>query len=150
MNYFLLPNKFKKPGMILLTVFVVLGLFFTIFDWQPEFLNVRWFSLFPDDLLGSKNNLMDEILSVGIILSGLMAGFSREKEEDEYISRIRLNALVWAVYVNYAILLLAIIFISGTAFLSVMIYNMFTTILFFIIRYQWLLYRGRKEAGDEE
>jgi hypothetical protein len=47
------------------------------------------------------NNILNEILGVVIILSLLVVAFSKEKSEDEYISKIRLESLVWSVYLNY-------------------------------------------------
>jgi hypothetical protein len=70
-----------------------------------------------------------------------MVGFSKEKIEDEYIASIRMNALVWAVFVNYSLLIVAFIFIYDLSFLNVMAYNMFTVLLLFIIRFHYLLFK---------
>jgi hypothetical protein len=92
------------------------------------------------------NNILNEIVGVLIILSSIFVAFSKEKEEDEYISKIRLESLVWAVYVNYGILLISLLFIYDFSFLYVMIFNMFTVIIFFIIRFYWQLNKLKNES----
>lgn len=92
------------------------------------------------------NNILNEILGIIMIISSVLVAFSKEVNEDEYISKIRLESLVWAVYLNYAILLLAFVFVYGMSFLWVMIFNMFTILIFFIIRFNWQI-RKLKTKG---
>ncbi len=97
-----------------------------------------------------RNNVSDEITSVLLIIGGLLVSLSRTKNEDEYISKIRMESLVWAVYVNYGILLLAVLFVFGTHFLNIMIYNMFTILLFFTFRFHYVLYKSKRAIIYEE
>ena len=96
------------------------------------------------------NNILNEIIGVMLIISFLLVAFSKERQEDELIAKIRLESLVWATYVNYAVLLFSMIFIFGMSFLWVMIFNMFTILLFFIIRFNWQVRNLNKTIGDEE
>jgi hypothetical protein len=125
---------------------LILGLAVLILEYEPIFLDVNLPTVFIDDfefssskgLLGFvNNNILNEIFGILIIISSLFVAFSKEKLEDEYISKIRLESLVWAVYVNYGILLFSFLFIFDFSFLWVMIFNMFTVLLFFIIRFNW-------------
>lgn len=113
------------------------------FDWRNSILNsnpsIEW----------SKNNISDEIASVLIIVGGILVSFSKTKEEDEYISKIRMESLIWATYVNCLILIVAIIFVFDLSFLNVMIYNMYT-LFFFMIRFHYELYKSKKVIKDEE
>jgi hypothetical protein len=43
--------------------------------------------------------------------------------------------LVWALVVNYSILLFAILFVYDMTFLHVLFFNMFTPLIFFVIRF---------------
>lgn len=159
-NY-LFPNSFKKISGILLLLAVLshiilsivnqndnviefqMKVFGIIYDGPNYGLDVHYFVL-------GENNILDEILMTFYILNGIIFAFSKEKVEDEMVSKIRLESLVWATYVNYGILLLCIIFIYGFSFLNVMIYNMFTLLLFFIIRFHWMLYKNNKTYNYEE
>ncbi|MCB0745212.1 MAG: hypothetical protein KDC67_14990 [Ignavibacteriae bacterium] len=158
LNY-LFPNKFKKVGWLILIPSSIVGLVTLIFAYQPSFLDFNVPAIFVDELTLSdnkrlfgmvNNNILNEILGILIIISSLFVAFSKEKSEDEYISKIRLESLVWAVYVNYAILLFSFLFIFDFSFLYVMIFNMFTVLLFFIIRFNWQISKLKKSVGYEE
>ena len=156
LNY-LFPHKYKRIGWIILITAVLLGLFTLITNYEPYLLEFNVPAIFAEKLFGENeyfkminNNILNEILGVLIIVSGLFVAFSKEKLEDELISKIRLESLVWAVFLNYAVLLLAIIFIYDMPFFWVMIFNMFTILIFFIIRFNWQIYRLKNAADYEE
>ena len=141
---YLFPNRFKKLGWLILIPVSIIGIYITVVDFEPAFLNLKLPALFIDEFMGEKkfiglleNNFLNEIVGVLLIISSLLVAFSAEKEEDEYIAKIRLESLVWAVYINYGILLLSILFIYDLAFFWVMIFNMFTILWFFIFRFNW-------------
>lgn len=143
LNY-LFPSKYKKIGWIIFIPTLLFGLFTIIFEYEPEILNTKVFGIFIDEFFKEDrflgmldNNILNEILGILMIISSVLVAFSKEVNEDEYISKIRLESLVWAVYLNYAILLLAFLFVYGISFLWVMIFNMFTILIFFIIRFNW-------------
>ena len=61
--------------------------------------------------------------------------FAREKIEDEQIWQIRLDLIkMWAIYVNYLILILSLAFINDTA--HILELNLWVPLLFFIIRFR--------------
>jgi len=155
MNY-LLSNKFKKPGWILFSFGIMLGIIHVFNNYESDFLTTKVISLFHNDIIVSENNgllsvinnsVIDELLSLMIITGGLMVGFSKEKIEDEFISKIRLSSLKWAILINYGILLFATLFFYHTNFMNVMIYNMFTPLIIFIVRFNYIIY---KKVGHEE
>lgn len=154
-NY-LFPNKYKNVGWLILIPSAILGLLVTGSGYEPNYLDFRVPALFIDEIIGERhlvgmveNNLLNEILGILVIISSLFVAFSREKVEDEYISKIRLESLVWAVFVNYGILLVAFLCIYDLSFLWVMIFNMFTILWFFIIRFNWRIVK-LKNASDEK
>lgn len=155
-NY-LFPYKYKKIGWMVLVPSAIFGLIALIIDYQPIFLDWSVPAFFVDEILGEKrvfsitnNNLLNEILGILCIVSLLLVAFSKEKYEDEFIAKIRLDSLVWATYVNYAILLIALITVYGLSFFWVMELNMFTILIFFIIRFNWLIYQSKKSIGYDK
>lgn len=155
-NY-LFPSKYKNIGWFILIPSAILGLLTLLYDYEPAFLDFNIPAIFADEFFGDKhffglvnNNVLNEIFGILIIISSLLVAFSKEKSEDEYISKIRLESLVWAVYVNYAILLFTFLFIFDLAFLWIMIFNIFTVLLFFIIRFNWQISKFKKSAKYEE
>src|SRR5690554_6870335 len=106
LNY-LFPNKYKRTGWFILIPSAIIGFLTLIFEFESDFLNFSVPAIFVDQFFNDmeffgmiRNNILDEILGVFVIVSSIMVAFSKEKAEDEYISKIRLESLVWAVYVN--------------------------------------------------
>jgi hypothetical protein len=155
---FLFPNKFKRIGWFTLIPSAIIGLSTLIYEYEPSFLDFNVPAIFVDELFSVNkktfrmvtNNILNEILGVLIIISTFFVAFSKEKSEDEYISKIRFDSLAWAVYFNYAILILTVLFIYDFAFLWVMVFNMFTVLLFFIVRFNWQISKLKKSASYEE
>jgi hypothetical protein len=84
-------------------------------------------------------DLIDEVLSLGILAGLMIVGFARLKVEDERVAQLRLESLQWAMYGNTLVLVLCILLVHGLAFINIMIYNMFTPLLIFVLRFHWLL-----------
>ncbi len=153
---FLFPYQFKRVGWILLIPSAILG-FITIFDIMKfQFLDLKVFAIYSshfgwNTLFGiENNNIADEIFGILCIIGAIFLAFSKEKHEDEFIAKTRMESLVWATYINYAILIICILFFYEIAFLYVMIFNMFTILILFIIRFNYILYRSRKSLQYEK
>ncbi|MDH7446607.1 hypothetical protein [Aquimarina sp. 2201CG14-23] len=153
---YLLSNKFKKPGWVLFIIGIIFGIILLIKDLESNFIETKVISLFHNGAFSKTNNgiisiitndIVDELITIIIIIGGLMVSFSKEKIEDEFISKIRLDSLTWAILVNYGILLFATIFIYDMQYFNVLIYNMFTPILIFILRFNYVVY---KKPNHEE
>lgn len=157
---YLLPHSLKLLGWILLVPGFLLGILFMLLwsgEYNPDFLDVSMFAIFSDPLFSdgtyfsfTKTNLIDEIISILIIVGSLLVVFSKESQEDELISKVRLESLVWAVYVNYAVILFTILFFYGISFTWVFIFNMFTVLLIFIVKFNWAIYQLRSGELDEK
>ena len=77
-----------------------------------------------------------------MVLVGLfLIAFSKERVEDEQIVQLRLDSLRWAIYLNYAILLFSLVFTESSESNHILFLNMWLPLLFFILRFQWVLYR---------
>ncbi|MFK7785980.1 MAG: hypothetical protein AB8B56_12730 [Crocinitomicaceae bacterium] len=150
MNY-LLPNKFKRVGLVVLTIGIALGSVNFFYAPDPSLFDLKMFAIINKGFASTdyfkiiENNLFDEFNMMLIILGGLMAAFSREKDEDEYIAKIRLDALLWAVYSNYIILMLTVLFVYGLPFFWVLVFNTFTTLLIFLLRFNLKLSKLKRE-----
>jgi hypothetical protein len=154
-NY-LLPNKYKIYGWILFIIGIISGLFLFISEYESDALTTNVLAIYNDDAIFGEskgffniieNSILDELTALSIIIGGLILGFSKEKIEDEFIYKLRKDSLVWAIITNYIILLFAIIFVYGFSFFDVLVFNMFTPLLFFVIRFNFL---KLKSGNDEE
>ncbi len=156
MNY-LFHSKYKKMGWFVLIPTMIIGLFTVIFDFEPDFLDCSVPAIFVHEFLGDQglfgiveNNLLNELLGISLILSSLLVAFSKEESEDEFISKIRLESLVWATYINYGVLLFSLLFIYDLSFLWVMIFNMFTVLWIFTFRFNWQISKLKKSVSYDE
>ncbi|WP_460969541.1 hypothetical protein [Spirosoma migulaei] len=145
----LFPHRFRLIGWLIFVPSTILGLASLYADFKISWLTANWLSESMTITSGNSithlmdnQDLTDEIAAIGVIVGLLLIAFSREKVEDEMISQLRLEALQWSVYANYIILAIAILTVYDTAFFNVMIYNMFTVLLVFILRFRWLIYRN--------
>ncbi len=143
----LLPNRYKRIGMLLLLPSLALGILVRFFDVAFSFLTLR----IAKTTINSNNlhledniNLTDELALTGIIIALLFIAFAREKTEDEYIAHTRLASLKWAVLINYVLLLLATWLVHGLGYIDVMMYNMLTVLIIFIVRFHYVLYSSKK------
>ena len=153
-NY-LLPNKYKLLGWILFILGLIFGLLLFLNEYEGDYLSINILSIYNDPFMGGEkgffkiieNDIADELISIAIIAGGLLVGFSKEKIEDEFIYKLRKDSLVWAIIVNYIILLLAVIFVYDFTFFDVLVFNMFTPLVFFVLRFNFLKLKSR---SDEE
>lgn len=135
----LFPHRYRTLGYMVLVPFLALGIAYMGWDFTLSFLNYH--PLDRGSLSFLNGNFTDELATIGIIVGLTLIGFSREKVEDEAIQFFRLEALQWAVYVNYAVLILTVLFCYGGLFFTVMTINLFTVLIIFVLRFRYVLYR---------
>src|ERR1700761_7771315 len=85
------------------------------------------------------------LMAMGLFL----VAFSKEKIEDEQISQLRLDSLQWAIYLNYVLLIVSLIFSSDTQ--HILFLNLLVPLVFFIVRFQWKIFQNNrllKRDGD--
>lgn len=135
----------------------LMGLIITFNDYDMLPFKVKTFAFFDHEILGDRHfftmietNITNTLVGVFFIIGALFVSFSKEKNEDEFISKLRLSSLLWAVLVNYILLLVSFLFIYGSSFLTVMVYNMFTVLIIFIVRFNYILYKNSNLEADEK
>lgn len=147
----LLPHRYKKIGWILLLPAFVAGIFLMTtsnFTTGPE---ISTFGYFGDELLGGQTKpeirldnvfLIPNLVSIFFLVGGMLVMFSQEKKEDEYINQIRLKSFQSSVFINYTFLFLCILFINDIPFLRVMVINLFTIIIIYVLRFHFLIHKN--------
>ena len=152
-----LPAKFKLAGWCILIPATIFGVILISVGFEEIRVHAKVFAIFSDQIFGEsqsfsfiETNITNTVAGVLFILGAVFVGFSKEKREDEFIAKLRMSSLLWAVWVNYSLLLLSFLFVYGTAFLTVMLYNMFTVLIIFIVRFNYLLYKNSKMLSDEK
>ncbi|MFZ2906769.1 MAG: hypothetical protein WAZ98_11245 [Cyclobacteriaceae bacterium] len=136
----LLPNRAKKLGWLVLIPALLFGVAVMYFHF--EIAGFEAIIPYAEGIFSSSptpNNLTDELAAILFLIALVLIAFSEEKDEDEFVSKIRLESLQWSVYINYGLLAIAILFIYDDEFFQVLIYNMYTILIFFILRFYYVL-----------
>lgn len=154
---FLFPNKFKTLGWLLFLPALITSVIISIFEIDiDQKWRIKVFAFSDTFILNSKqyftwieNGILDEVLLFCLIIGGILIGFSKLKFEDEFSLKIRYESLVWATYLNYGLILFFTLFLYGLSYLNVLLYNTFTLLFFFILRFHYMIYKQNKSLQDD-
>jgi hypothetical protein len=150
---FLLSNRLKYLGFIIAIPALVLMILNLHYDFTFHFLDYESktsgkISLDNNFLFNIQvNNFTDEIGSLLLITGLLLIAFSKEKDEDEMIAKMRLESMLWAVLVNSLFIMVSIILFYNELFFKIMAYNICTTLILFIARFNLTIYFERKKLN---
>lgn len=142
-NY-LLPYKLRWQGWIILTIGVLLSVLYIVFDFRfmmpvfavfSSFFETKYFATF-------KTNFADEATMIFLFAGLFLVAFTKEKNEsgfDQNLNNLRGAALIKSIYINSIILLFSILFVYGQGFLFIMIFNLFSCLILYIIIFRIML-----------
>jgi hypothetical protein len=159
---FLFPNKFIKIGWILIGLSVVIVLLNTLYPKNELLTHLPVFCIYDSGvpLLNPShhNPIMEikfddinfEVISILFILGCLFIGFSSLKLEDEFTMKLRLESLLWSMYLNFLIFMLSIIFIYGIVFIWIPFFSLLAFLIIYIIRFYYVLYKSIKIGTNEK
>ncbi|MEZ0483446.1 hypothetical protein [Fibrella aquatica] len=147
-SHLLLPHRFQHIGWSILIPALLLSFLVNAYGYSIDWLTItvpvhpltaEYRRFHTDDL-----NLTDTFSIVSLITGMGFVTFSREAVEDEMIAQIRLKSLQWSLLINYILLIMATLLVYGFSYSSVLVYNLFTPLLIFILRFRWLIYRNNQ------
>ena len=146
---YLFSNKFKKTSGVVFYLSILVGLFLLLTDRIQDIFVVNVFSIFSYEWFGSEpkgfgwieNGLGDEIFTLLIIVSGLINSFSKEKIEDELISRIRLESLSLSLFISYGLIIISTFLVFNINYMYVLVFNLFLIILLFNLILKFRLFK---------
>ncbi|TDQ10280.1 hypothetical protein [Pedobacter metabolipauper] len=148
---YLFPPYFRIIGILLAIPGLILGYLFIFHGY-----NIPGFDSGADSnhMLGKLANYTNEIALTLAVIGFLFIAFSKVKREDELTAYLRLNALYWAVLINYLFYGKSLIMdgigmmVSPDAyggevhdFIS---YNLCTPLIIFCLRFYYLLYKNKQ------
>lgn len=132
---FLFPHSLGIPGWIISIVCLPVGVWMLVENDGGKV-----------DPYGWLGGYFPTVLTVVLILGLLMVAFSREKAEDEYVTKLRASSLVWAIIANYVLLLLFTLLVYDLDYVYVLIVNLFTPLLLYILKFRTAVWKFRKSA----
>jgi len=146
---YLFSNKFKKTSGVVFYLSILVGLFLLLTDRIQDIFVVNVFSIFSYEWIGSErtgcgwieNGLGDEFFTLLIIVSGLINSFSKEKIEDELISRIRLESLSLSLFISFGLIIISTFLVFNINYMYVLVFNLFLIILLFNLILKFRLFK---------
>ncbi|OCX50570.1 hypothetical protein BEL04_22605 [Mucilaginibacter sp. PPCGB 2223] len=92
------------------------------------------------------------ILTIVLMVSGLfLIAFARERIEDEQIYQLRLSSLRWAIFANYAILVICLVFTTNKAdYKDMLRLNLWVPLVLFIIIFRYKIFRLNRSLKPEQ
>lgn len=135
MKNLLLPYPLKFVGLILLIFGFGFAVAYIWFDFQlrmpvfavySAFIETKTFATFP-------TNVADELILI-LLLSGFsLLIFTREKNEELIPEMLRLKAFALAFLVNTGLLLFSVLFVYGSGFVAILVFNIISLPVFYLI-----------------
>ena len=104
----------------------------------------------PEFFTISETSFDTTLLPIIIVIGLSFIAFSKNKNEDEYISKIREQSLVWSMIVGYFIFILFTLFIYGTPYIGVVVYDIYIFLILFVCKFNFELYSLKKSLKNEE
>ncbi len=150
MNRFpLLPHGFRIPGFGLVAVGLIMAVIRFYYGIKPAVLDFKVFAISSSffqtkNFVLINNNFSEEIAAL-LLLSGLFfIAFSSEKTENFDVQNIRLRSLLSAMILNSLLLIVSLFFVFGLSFVTVLVANMFSTLILYIILFKTTVYWYRR------
>jgi hypothetical protein len=147
MKTFLLPYPYKFAGFILAGSGIILAILYIWFDFRffmpviailSWFLEMKWFVVL-------KTNFADELIMLSLLSGFFLIAFSKERFERKQWMMLRYKALFRALAVNSFFLFLSVIFVFGTAFIFILVVNLISIFIFYLIFFYSLKRKALKK-----
>lgn len=164
---YLFPRYFRTVGYIMLPLLLVCAWGFWMWAGWQDFLGGMfrsmnenadlvdfeklfggYYTIFTAD--GAGSIWWDELIVFGLIASFIFIAFSREKAEDEYVWKIRMESLVWAFIADAILIIAATFLLFNMDYVTFMAVNFFVLAALFIVKFRIAMFRAKKSTGHEE
>jgi len=150
MKNLLLPYYFKLIGIFLLVTGIALAIFYIWFDFRFTIPVFAVYSVFLETKIFEtfRTNFADELTLLFLICGLGMIVFSRQKTEFTGLDLIRFKALSLAVITNTVFLLLSVIFVYGSGFMGILVFNVISLFVFYLIIFFFIKRKKSVEKSE--
>lgn len=150
-NY-LFPHRYKIIGWCMFFPFFVgyIGSLFEFSIFSKDIISYKVFAILSDDgwFRLIENEVTNEISIIGLVLSLIFISCSCEKDEDEYIEKIRLQSLMQSLIISCGILILGTLFIYDTHYILFSYMYIFVFLFSFVLIFNIRLIKFRKSCHE--
>lgn len=100
-------------------------------------------------LSGSTEIIVNDAIIIGSAFGALCLTCSKEREEDEMTSAIRLHSLLTALYVYAGLLVISTILVNGIAYIYFMMVNLVLYPLIFLTVFKYKLWKFQADEDEK-
>jgi len=144
---FLFPYKSRFIGYVLIFAYIPVMVAKKMFyhGYMDHGVHIK----LPDNSgLLSPDHVFNVIATLVVTIGLLLLAFSKEKLEDEQIVQLRLDSLQWTMYFTYVLFIMIIIFTNSIDLVHVVGINLWLLLVFFIIRFRWVIFRLNRSLRE--
>ncbi|WP_297334923.1 hypothetical protein [Algoriphagus sp.] len=135
----LLPHRYQQLGWFSLIPFACFAYGSAFHDFELKWLDLGPISV-PNAFEGTDNNLSNELSILGLFSALFLISFSKEKNEDEYIQKLRLDSILISCYLYFFLHMGGALVFYSLDYLSFLFFNLFSIPLIFILHFRWTLF----------
>jgi hypothetical protein len=131
----MLPHQLKVPGWLLVAAGTISSIFYLTMDFRieaPVFAIISYY-LEPKFLVSFSTNIADELIMLCLLGGFFLVVFSKDNQEENDSLSLKGRALFKALFYNCIFLFFSILFIYGQAFMLVLVLNMFSVLLLYLV-----------------
>lgn len=144
---FLFPYKSRFIGYVLIFAYIPVMVTKKMFyhGYMDHGVHIK----LPDNpSLFSPDHVFNVIATLVVTIGLLLLAFSKEKFEDEQIIQLRLDSLQWTMYFTYILFIMIIIFTNSIDLVHIVGINLWLLLVFFIIRFRWVIFRLNRSLRE--
>ena len=147
----LLPKKLRIAGYIILLLGIILGITRFYFGIKLEILDIKVFAVYSNYFETNyfkviPNHFSEEATALLLLVGLFLIVFTKEKIENDVISTLRLKSFILTFYVNTVLVALSFIFIYGFSFLNILVINVFSPLIIYILLFKSFQIKGRIQS----
>ncbi len=151
-----LPHYIHKPAKVVFLLSLAAALCFVVFWPEPAKLEMKVPAIYVDEIFSGHSawftwtydNVLDEIIVLVLLISGLAVMFSAEEPEDEFSVWYRIASYKWPLFFAYLIMILAVLTVFGVGFIWLLLLSFFIAFVLFVFGLKRLMHNMQKEQDD--
>ncbi|MDR3261868.1 MAG: hypothetical protein LBT78_08545 [Tannerella sp.] len=160
---YLFPTCFQKIGWSITLPILAWALFQIIFQVDLNF-DLKMFAFVEGNNFGSSSvsffkmvntSFFATFFQVLLIIGLCFVAFAKRRDEDEYISKIREQSLVWSMLVGSSVLVILTLLVYGDWYIYIILYDIDFVLLLFVCKFNYELRQlkrsvcqGKNESMD--
>jgi len=146
--------RFKFIGFVLIILSLVFGYLYFL-GGRPAVFEIPVFAIVSSYmesrfLVFAKTNILDELCAIFMIGGMLMIAFSKEKKEEEEYFKLRVKALIYAVYSTAVLWMVIFLLVYGWVIFIVSAAIFLFFLLAYYLIFKYLVYKRKRSLKPDQ